>query len=466
MTDAYHNLDAERAVLGMMLVASSRVLPDLQATDLQAGHFYRDTHRALWELLVARWEAGKPVDTVAVAMWLGERPEAEQVAVGGLPYLTALGDDIPSTENVCYYAARIVETATRRQVRADAQHLLERASQGAETPELLDLAHQQLTRLGAVGEDAWVSMAEAVDLHRDDLAVRQAARDAGASVGLRWGVPEIDEQMAPLEPGDLVIVGARPAMGKTSLAVELLRQAVRGLDASGAMFSLEMTLLKLTRKLISLESSVETARMRDGRLSGAWGRAVEAAHAAAAPWSLFMDDSPALRIEEIQGRLRRLAARLHRRKAPPLRLAVVDYAQLIRADGDNENLRLAEVTRKLKVLAKELQIVVVALAQVNRACEARQDKRPMMSDLRGSGQMEQDADVIAFLYRHHEYDRSWPADEAEIIFRKVREGEKGTVSLCWDGRTQRFGRPPVADNIIPAPVPVPAPINPYAEPRR
>ena len=463
MSDTFANIEAERAVLGMMLAGGARVLSALQATDLQAGHFYRDTHRRLWELLVDRWEAGQPVDTMAVVVWLAERPEAEQTRVGGLPYLSSLADHIPSTENVAYYAGRVIETATRRQVRTDAQQLLERVAQGAEVTELLDLANRQLTRLGTAGEDAWQSLHDAAEAHWTGMEARAAAQSEGDVLGIPWGIPELDEVLPAMEPGWLVIIAGRPAMGKSSFALEVLRQAARRGEGA-AINSLEMTANQLTRKLIALEANCPTAVLRDGVLTGGWAKPVREAHEAAARWNAYIDDTAGLSIEEIQGRLRRLSARMQRSGKAELGIAFVDYAQLVRSRGENENIRLGETTRRLKETAKELGIVVVALAQVNRACESRQDKRPLMSDLRGSGQMEQDADAIAFLYRHHVYDPAWPADEAEVIFRKFREAQPQTLHVHWDGTTQRFGRPLLADNVIP--VPVPAPTNPYAEPRR
>lgn len=427
------SLEAERAVLGQLLLSPADVTLGL-AEQLAAGDFYRGAHQELYRVISAMAEAGEVVETVSVVDRLHREGRAE--ACGGLAYVSALADGVPSTENLPYYVAIVRDRAIRRRLYLALLDVQSRILAGAEElPALLgaaesavqsvqegDAATGELRSIGVIAEDAY-------------QRVKAAAERASAITGVTTGYLDLDRMMTGLQPSDLVILAARPAMGKSALAMAVAQHAAES-GVGVAVFSLEMSSDQVGARVLSGTASVQLSRIRTGQLSRdrEWPALGEAL-GRLGELPLYVCDQPALTVGQIRGKVRRLKAR-----DPGLRLVVVDYLQLLGADQRlPREQQVSAMSRGLKALAKELDVAVLALSQLNRGVEQRQDKRPLLSDLRESGAIEQDADVILFIYRDEYYNKETrDRNIAEVIIAKQRNGPTGTVKLFFDGAYTRF----------------------------
>jgi replicative DNA helicase len=429
-----HSIDAEQSVLGgLMLVARSW---DQIADRIREEDFYRHDHRLIFRAIGALTELNSPCDAVTLGDWFEAQGLSEQV--GGTAYIVELASTTPSAANIIAYADIVREKSILRQLIDVGTSIANDGYQpdGRTSREVLEIAEQQVFRIaeaGSRGRQGFVPLRAAV---KDAFGVlRERFENKGSITGLATGFVDLDEMTAGLQPSDLIILAARPSQGKTSLALNIAEHAALRCGKGVAVFSMEMSSSQLAFRLISSVGRVNQQRLRTGQLEDEdWGR-VSTAIGGLAAAKIFIDDTPALSPVELRSRTRRLV------REHSIGLVVVDYLQLMQVPGHKENrtAEISEISRSLKALAKELNVPVLALSQLNRSLEQRADKRPIMSDLRDSGAIEQDADVILFIYRDEYYNKdSSEKGIAEILLSKHRNGATGMVKLAFHGQFTRF----------------------------
>jgi replicative DNA helicase len=429
-----HSIDAEQAVLGGLMLdehAWERIADKLGEED-----FYRKDHRLIFRAIGELASRNQPCDAVTLGEWFESSGVAEEV--GGVAYVIQLANSTPSAANILAYAGIVREKSVLRQLIEAGTQIVGDGFQpeGRKSEEILAEAEQRVFHIaetGARGKKSYVEMRAAVHEAFQILSRRYESKDA--VTGLATGFADLDEMTSGLQPSDLIIVAARPSMGKTALAVNMAEHAALKSRKAVAIFSMEMSASQLAFRLISSLGRIDQQHLRNGDLAEEdWPR-VTSAITLLSETKILIDDTPALAPAELRARARRM------KRQYDLGLIVVDYLQLMAVPGNKENraTEISEITRGLKALAKELNIPVIALSQLNRSLEQRTDKRPVMADLRESGAIEQDADVILFIYRDEYYDKE-SADKglAEIIIGKQRNGPTGTVKLTFLGRYTRF----------------------------
>lgn len=423
-----HSLEAEQAVLGGVMLDAVRF--DDAADVLVADDFYRADHRAIWCALCALQTDRQPLDVLTVSEWLQARGEVD---AGGLQYLATMARDTPSAANVGAYAQLVRDRSVRRQMLAAAQRIGTLAAEASDTPAALGEAQAMLLALSETSTTRGPVLArEALRPYIEELDARHER--GGAIAGESIGLEDLDRAVNGLEPGRLYVIAGRPAMGKSVLGLQIAASfAVRGL--STLVFTAEMPTSECLGRLVSSLGQIDHGRVQSARLEDAdWGRLTTAC-VRLSEAALAFDESESLTITELRARARR-----HKRQHG-LALVVVDHLGLLRGEGRTENRtqEVGTISRGLKRMAKELHIPVIALCQLNRGLEARADKRPLMSDLRESGDIEQDADVVAMLYRDEIYHPDSPDKGcAELLLRKVRGGIPQMIPLRFDGCYQQF----------------------------
>ncbi|MBZ4193246.1 MAG: replicative DNA helicase [Candidatus Contendobacter sp.] len=430
-----HSQEAEQAVLGGLLVDNTTW--DLVAVRLDESDFYRSDHRLIFRAIRRLAEQSKPFDFLTLADWLEAHNELE--AAGGFAYLGMLARDTPSAANVRAYANIVRDRAIRRELIRASAEIAESAfnPKGRNSKELLDEAEKRVFAIAEHGARASEGFANIKDLlARTVERIDVLFQSDNPITGLATGWPDFDDKTAGLQPGELIVIAGRPSMGKTSLAMNIVEYAAIQLKCVVAVFSLEMPGESLIMRLMSSLGRIDQHRVRTGRLEeDDWSRLISAVGMLSEA-RLFIHHSAILSPNE----LRAQARRLHRQEGQ-LGLIVVDYLQLMKVPGTKENRtnEVSEISRSLKALAMELSVPVVALSQLNRTLEQRGDKRPIMSDLRESGAIEQDADLICFIYRDIVYNPESPdKNVAEIIISKQRNGPIGTTRLTFLGQYTRF----------------------------
>ncbi len=427
-----HNLDAEESLLGAMLL--SRTAIDVASESLAPDDFYKPAHGHIYEAISLLASRGNPVDPVTVAEELRRVDLLE--AIGGTGTLISLQAATPATSSASRYATIIEEHSLMRGMIGAAGEILELGySLPDDVTKALDDAESMMFRVAEHRQAD--SMSRLHDLLDQTVDVLEAINERGNSVtGTPTGYVDFDELTAGLQPNALIVVGARPGMGKTSFAMGMAGHAALEEDRPVLFFSLEMSRLELSQRLLCSEARVDSTRVRNGRLSEEdWSR-ISHAIGRLSEARLWIDDNPNVTVMEIRSKARRLQA-----KVGQLGMVVVDYIQLMsgRSNAENRQVEVAEISRGLKILARELQCPVVALAQLNRSLEQRADKRPMLSDLRESGSLEQDADVVVFLYRDELYNNeTTDRGTAEVLVAKHRAGPTGMVRLAFLDHFTKF----------------------------
>jgi replicative DNA helicase len=425
-----HSIEAEQSVLGGLMLDNSTW--DRAADLLTDGDFYRFEHRAIYEAIGRLVQANKPADVITVFEQLQSLGRAEEC--GGLAYLNALAQSVPSAANLRRYAEIVRERAILRKLIEASDDIATQAfnPQGRAVTQILDEAESQIFKIGEEGQrtrQGFQPMDQLV-MALIDRVTELAENGADDVTGVRTGFYELDRMTAGFQPGDLIVLAARPSMGKTALALNIAENVAVAEGLPAVVFSMEMGASQLALRMVGSLGRIDQSGLRTGRLrDDEWGRLTEAVDKLSKA-SIFIDETPALSPAELRARARRQA-----RVCGKLGLIVVDYLQLMSGSSRSEENRateLGEISRGLKALAKELQCPVLALSQLNRSVESRNDKRPMMSDLRESGAIEQDADVIMFIYRDEYYNKdSKEPGVAEIIIAKQRNGPVGTSKLTF-----------------------------------
>jgi len=429
-----HSIDAEQAVLGGLMLdphALEKILDLLGYAD-----FYRRDHQLIYKAIGELAEKNKPYDAVTLGEWFDAHALGDQV--GGTAYLVELAQSTPSAANIRAYAEIVRDKSVLRSLIDVGTSIAEDgfAPGNRETPELLAEAEQRVFKIAdqnRTGRKDIVSLKEAMKEAFEILQVRYETQ--GTVTGLPTGFTDFDEMTAGLQPSDLIVLAARPAMGKTTLALNMAEYAALKSKKAVVVFSMEMSASQLAFRLISSIGRINAGRLKTGQLEDEdWSR-VTMAMKMLSESKIFIDDEPALSPAKLLSKARRL------KREHDLGLVVVDYLQLMQVPGNSENraTEISEISRSLKALAKELNLPVIALSQLNRGLESRTDKRPVMSDLRESGAIEQDADIILFIYRDDYYNKdSNDKGLAEVLISKHRNGATGTVKLKFFGEYTRF----------------------------
>jgi len=426
-----HNLEAERAVLGAILL-HNEALAAIE-DGLVPEMFFRDSHARIYRAMRTLAARKVAIDLATVREELARAGDLE--AVNGPAYLAALVCDVPRSTHIADYAAIVREKATLRELVRSASDLLADAYAGeGSSAEILDRGQQRLLELAVDRVGGFVPMADIVSGEVMPLIERLCQQKRAVS-GVPSGLTDFDLLTRGFQPSDLIIVAARPAMGKTALVMNAAVHAATVAQKAVGVFSLEMSKVQLGLRAVIAEARIDGMRVQSGRIyQDEWAR-LSAALETVAQARLHIDDSPQLNVIEIRARARRLQAQAG------LDLLIVDYAQLMKATsrGENRNLELGEISGGLKAIAKDLNIPVIALSQLSRACETRSDKRPMLSDLRDSGALEADADVVVFIYRDEVYDKQSPyRGIAELSVAKHRNGPIGVVRVGFELAQTRF----------------------------
>lgn len=444
-----NSLQAEESVLGAMLLSRDAIADVVEILD--ADHFYKPAHGHLYEAIISLYSGGEPVDAVTVSDELKRAGLLDEV--GGQEVLLDFQARTPAISNAAHYAKIVEEHALLRRMITVCNEIAETAygvpddvEAAVDTAESLmfDVAERRVTDTTAAIKDLLPANLDRIELLYDR---------GEAITGLTTGYIDLDDKLSGLQPNALYVIGARPAMGKTSFALGLAANSAMRDNRPVLIFTLEMGQLELSQRLLCSEALVDAGRVKTGRLEeGEWSRISHAVgRLAEAP--IYIDDNPHTSVMDIRAKSRRLKSRVG-----DLGLVVIDYIQLMtgRSAAESRQVEVAEISRNLKILARELEVPVIALAQLNRSLEQRTDKRPMLSDLRESGSLEQDADVVLFLYRDEVYDENSPdKGVAEVIIAKHRNGPTGKARLAFRGQYTRFDN--MARSAPPGSAPAPDP---------
>ena len=391
------NIEAEQAVLGAIFLNTDALADAMEY--VEADDFYRRAHQILFQAMVDLNNDGEAIDVLTVQNYLTTNNQLDDV--GGVAYIAELATSVPTAANAGYYAKIVEEKSMLRRLISTATNIITQANNGDDdVPSLLDSAERQIMDVSERRNRS--GFREIKDVLNETLSdIDRLSQQSEDITGLPTGYREFDKMTAGLQPDNLIILAARPAVGKTAFALNIAQNVATSTDTSVAIFSLEMSAESLVNRMLCAEGSINANHLRTGQLDeGEWQNLI-VAMGALSNTSIFIDDTPGIKMAEIRAKCRRLA-----KEKGNLGLVVIDYLQLI--EGSNKESRqqeVSEISRQLKKLAKELSVPILALSQLSRGVEQRQDKRPVLSDIRESGSIEQDADIVAFLYRDDYYER-------------------------------------------------------------
>lgn len=427
---APYNMSAEQAVLGCM-ISNSKALSEV-FTEIKADDFYTEAHRLIFEAIKSLFDTGRAVDIVTVSGALGSRIEM----AGGLNYLSRLAMSVVTTENLAQHIDIIKKTSNMRKLIEAADQISKMCYEAKEDAEvILDRAEQKVFEIAE--SRANMGFAHIRDVLVNSIDNVEKLREAGGRIaGVPTGFSDLDNILAGLQKSDLILVAARPAMGKTAFALNIAQHIAINSRVPVAIFNLEMSKEQIVNRMICSEALVENSKFRVGDLNVEDCARLAQAIGTLSTAPIYIDDTAGIGISEIRAKCRRLA-----QSEKGLGLIVIDHIQLMQSGkkSDSRQQEISEISRSLKILAKELNVPVVALSQLSRAAESRTDKRPMLSDLRESGAIEQDADIVMFLYREAYYNKeSEKHNIAECNIAKHRNGETGKIDLVYRGEYVRF----------------------------
>jgi len=425
------HLEAEEAVLGAVLLEPS-VIDDVLA-HMQPEDMFAAKHRTIFVAMAELHQEGQPIDLVTLTAKLQDKQQLSEV--GGVGYLTDLATSTPTAANVVHYAQRVREAAIERRAMQRMRRLLNEAAAGNAAELVSELQRLSTELADETAEKQEASTLGSVLMDVYEQAERAAETGGRGVTGLATGYPDLDRMTTGLHPGEQIIVAARPGVGKTAFALNIATNAGKA-GKSVIVFNLEMPAQQLAQRMLCAEANIDISRLRSGQLYPDDWEKMTTAIGRLSELPVMIDDSAGLTVADIRARCRRV------KRERGLDLVIVDYLQLLygrRRRNDNREQEVADISRSLKQLAKELDVPVIALSQLSRSVEQRQDKRPMLSDLRESGAIEQDADIVAFLYRDDYYDRdSEKKNIIEIIIAKQRNGPVGTVELVFLKNYNKF----------------------------
>lgn len=428
-----HDLDAEQAILGSMLTDRDAVISSVEV--LKEEDFYREDNRAIYAAILNLYNRAEPIDIITVKSELESMGKFQQI--GGLEYLAELPEKVPTTANATKYIKIVEEKSTLRRLIKTANEIIELGyDQSEEVEDIMEGAEKKIFNIMQEKKQKGYSPIKDV-LVESFTKLEELYNRKQHITGVPSGFTDLDYRTAGFHGSELILIAARPAMGKTAFALNIATNAAVKSKVPVAVFSLEMSKEQLVNRILCSESMVDSNKVRTGKLeeddwtklAGSIGPLSEA--------NIYIDDTPGISITEIRAKCRKL------KLEKDIGLVVIDYLQLIQGSNNKRNgsreQEISEISRSLKILAKELDVPVIALSQLSRAAEQRPDHRPMLSDLRESGAIEQDADIVMFLYRDDYYNQdSEKKDIAEVIIAKHRGGSTGTVELLWLGSYTKF----------------------------
>ena len=408
-----HSVESEQSILGSILLDKEAIITVSET--INPDDFYKEAHKIIYESMIKLSNKSEPIDLITLTEELKKQGHLDDV--GGISYITSLSTIVPTTSNVKYYADIVKEKSVLRKL----INVLEVAEK-----KIFDISQEKTSddfkSINSVLMDTY-DMIEHLYTNKSEIT------------GITTGFRDLNKKINGMQRTDLLLIAARPAMGKTAFSLNLVQNAALKGDASVAVFSLEMSKEQLVQRMLSAQSNVELSKLKTGKLNeNDWPRIIDAM-AVLSNAKIHIDDTPGIKISELRSKCRKL------KMEQGLDLILIDYLQLMEGEGNNESRQqeIAKISRSLKIIAKELNCPVVALSQLSRAPEQRADHRPMLSDLRESGSIEQDADIVMFLYRdeyyHPDSDRK---NIGEVIIAKNRHGETGSVELVWLGEIQKF----------------------------
>lgn len=439
------NIEAEQAVLGAVFLSPDALADAMEF--VEAKDFYRRAHQLLFQAMIDLHDDGEAIDVLTVNNRLEMNNQLDDV--GGVAYIAELASSVPTAANVGYYAKLVAEKAVLRRVIAAATNIITQAKEQDEpVADILESAERQIMEVAENRTQSGFKEISKVLTDSLDEIDKLSQQDEDIT-GLATGYKDFDHMTAGLQPDNLIILAARPAVGKTAFALNIAQNIGTSTDKTIALFSLEMSAESLVNRMLCAEGSISANHLRTGQLDEQeWANLIVAV-GALSKTSIYIDDTPGIKMSEIRAKSRRLA-----KEKGDLGLIVIDYLQLI--EGSNKESRqqeVSEISRQLKKLSKELSVPIIALSQLSRGVEQRQDKRPVLSDIRESGSIEQDADIVAFLYRDDYYERADGDDddtdndgqpenqdvgEVELIIEKNRAGARGTVKLLFIKSYNKF----------------------------
>jgi replicative DNA helicase len=428
-----HNLEAEQSVLGAILLSDKAMYGLVIEEGLRPEDFYREQHRVIYGAMVSLYDESQGIDSVTVTERL--RRDGTLDEVGGEPAIHALAGAVPAAGNVRHYAQIVRDNAVVRRLLTTTYEI--QASVGAHEAGPRDLVERAERAILEVAHDDRQKDFRSIDdvLHDELDKLHRLSIEGTSLTGVPSGYKDLDEITGGFQPGNLIVLAARPSMGKSSLVTNIAENAAVNDGRSVALFSLEMSESELAQRFVASQASIKGEDLRKGRVpENRWPKIIEATNRLAKA-ALYIDDSSDVGLLEIRAKARRLYSQ------QGLDLIIVDYLQLMRADGRIESRveQVSQMSRGLKILARELDVPVIALSQLNRSVEARTDKRPLLSDLRESGAIEQDADLVMFIYRDEYYDQESEREgEADIIVAKHRNGALGDVTLTFRKEFPKF----------------------------
>lgn len=442
-----HDIEAEKAVLGAAFLSKNALADAMEY--LQPADFYKRAHQIIFKKMVELNDDDQPIDVVTIKSALDKDKQTENV--GGMVYLAELADAVPSAANVTFYAKIVHDKAVRRNLINTATKIInEGYADDNDTTDLLDSAEQSILHVSESNDQNGFQDIETV-LNQTMNHIEALSGNDSDVTGLETGYPQLDKMTTGFHPDELIIIAARPAVGKTAFALNIAQNVATKTNNAVAIFSLEMGAESLVNRMLCAEGNIDANHLRTGNLTSDEWESLFFAAGTMSNAQIYIDDTAGIKVAEIRARCRRL-----KKENKNLGLIVIDYLQLIEGSNpDNRQQEVSEISRQLKKLAKELEVPVIALSQLSRGVEQRQDKRPVLSDIRESGSIEQDADIVSFLYRddYYEHDEGDDDDnnqggggndddsnvsEVEVIVEKNRSGPRGTVKLLFAKSYNKF----------------------------
>jgi len=426
------NVEAEQAVIGAVLLQPEALITAMER--IRSEDFYSVAHQRIYEAMIELGESNQPVDLITLTAHLQDQGLLEEI--GGVSYLAKVANAVPTAANVDYYAQIVEEKSMlRRLIRTATNIVTDGYANSEDVAVLLSDAEKKILEISnRRSSSGFISIRDV--LMEVFEKVEFLYSNKGGTTGIPSGFVDLDRMTAGFQRSDLVIVAARPSVGKTAFALNIAQNVGVRARETVAIFSLEMSAAQLVQRMICAEANVDAQRMRTGHLEGDDWEKLTMAIGALSEAQIFIDDTPGITVADIRAKCRRL------KKEKGLGMILIDYLQLIQGRGkagENRQQEVSEISRTLKQIARELEVPVIALSQLSRGVEQRQDKRPMMSDLRESGSIEQDADIVSFLYRDDYYDKeSEKKNIIEIIIAKQRNGPVGTVELVFLKQYNKF----------------------------
>ncbi|WP_067727788.1 replicative DNA helicase [Oceanobacillus damuensis] len=427
-----HNIEAEQSVIGAIFLepqafstASELLVPE---------DFYRASHQRIFAAMMSLSDKGEPIDVVTITTYLNNKKQLEEA--GGVTYLSQVAESVPTAANIEYYSKIVEEKAIlRRLIRTATDIVTSTFEKEDEVEDVLNDAEKNILEVsGRKNTGAFKNIKDVlIDVYDN---IEQLHQQQGDVTGVPTGFHDLDRITSGFQPNDLIIIAARPSVGKTAFALNVAQNVAVKTDQNVAIFSLEMGADQLVQRMLCAEGNIDAQRLRNGQLQADdWGK-LTMAMGSLSNAGIYIDDSPGVRVSEIRSKCRRL------KQEHGLGMILIDYLQLIQGSGssrENRQQEVSEISRALKALARELKVPLIALSQLSRGVESRQDKRPMMSDIRESGSIEQDADIVGFLYRDDYYDKETEKQNIiEIIIAKQRNGPTGTVELAFVKEYNKF----------------------------